>query len=147
MAFSSLRSMGDTDRITPEICFTSDYPIKTLPFPIPQALQAEAKKQLKEMEAAGIIEKNIATWACPMFLVKKEGRRWQTAISDGSGFTSCKYCYSKFSLPTSKSIVINQRIGQLYLLHCFGYAIGLPSAGAARTSKRPAFLHNSMGNF
>lgn len=68
---SSLNSLGHTDIIEPQIHFTTDYPIKTLPFPIPQALQAETKRQIDEMVEAGIIEKNIASWACPILLVKK----------------------------------------------------------------------------
>lgn len=73
MAFSSsIHSMSHTDRIVPEIVFTSDYPIRTLSFPITQSLQAKAKRQLEEMEAAGNIEKNIATWAYPMLLVKNK---------------------------------------------------------------------------
>lgn len=72
-AFSgSLKSLGHTDVIVPEIKFTTDYPIKALPFPVPQALHKEVKNQIDEMVEAGIIEKNVATWACPMILVKKK---------------------------------------------------------------------------
>lgn len=74
---SSIHTMGHTDRIKPHINFLNDYPIKALPFPVPQALQDEARRQLDEMVSAGIIERNVATWACPMLLVKKKG--------DGSG--------------------------------------------------------------
>lgn len=64
--------MGHTDIIEPQIHFKTDYPIKTLPFPIPQALQAETRRQIEEMVEAGIIEKNVASWACLMLLVKKK---------------------------------------------------------------------------
>ena len=35
-----------------------------------QALKAAVKKQIKEMTQASIIQ-NVATWACPLLLVKK----------------------------------------------------------------------------
>lgn len=69
---SSLKSLGHTDLVKPEIKFTSECSIKCLPFPIPQALQAEAKKQIQELVEAGIIERNLSNWACPMLLVKKK---------------------------------------------------------------------------
>lgn len=68
----SLSSLGHTDKVVPRITFTSEFPIKTLPFPIPHALQKEARLQLDQLEAAGIIEKNISEWAAPMLLVKKK---------------------------------------------------------------------------
>lgn len=72
-AFSkSLKTLGHTDRIVPEINFTSDFPRKTLPFPIPQAIQAEAKTQINELLDAGIIKKNLSSWSCPMLLVRKK---------------------------------------------------------------------------
>lgn len=72
-AFStSLKTLGHSDLVKPEIKFTSNCPIKCLPFPIPQALQAEAKSQIQELIDAGIIEKNLTNWACPMILVKKK---------------------------------------------------------------------------
>ena len=38
-----LKSLGHINLIDQKINFTANYPIKALPFPIPQALQAEAK--------------------------------------------------------------------------------------------------------
>ena len=57
--------------------FTSSYPIRTFPFPVPQALQQKMKSQINELLEAGIIEKRLSSWACPMLLVKKK--------MDGSG--------------------------------------------------------------
>lgn len=72
-AFSlTLKTLGHSDLVKPELKFTSNCPIKCLPFPIPQALQAEAKKQIQDLIEAGIIEKNLTNWACPMILVKKK---------------------------------------------------------------------------
>jgi transposase InsO family protein len=68
----SLKSMGHTDVVIPKINFTQEYPMKALPFPIPQALQQEAKRQLEEMLEAGIISKIVSDWASPMLLVKKK---------------------------------------------------------------------------
>ena len=73
----SLKAIGHTDLITPEIKFTSSYPIRTLPFPMPQALQHEVKSQINELLEAGIIEKRLSSWTCPMLLVMKK--------MDGSG--------------------------------------------------------------
>lgn len=44
-------SLGHTDKVVPDLQCTHSYPIKTLPFPKAQALQAEAKKQLDELQA------------------------------------------------------------------------------------------------
>lgn len=72
-AFSkSLSTIGHTDLVTPQIDIRNSPPVKTLPYPIPQALQDEAKKQLNEMLAAGIIKRANSSWACPMLLVKKK---------------------------------------------------------------------------
>ena len=68
----SLATLGHTDHIVPKLTFNHDYPIKALPFPIPYSLQDEAKRQLAEMQDAGIIEKTVSEWACPMLLVKKK---------------------------------------------------------------------------
>ena len=45
------------DVIEPKINFTTDYLMKSLPFPILQSSQAETKKQIEEMVEASIIEK------------------------------------------------------------------------------------------
>lgn len=72
-AFSkSLQTLGCTDRVVPKISFRSTNPIKTLPFEIPHALQDNIKKELLELQEAGLIHRNIAEWACPMLLVKKK---------------------------------------------------------------------------
>ena len=78
---SSLKTIRHTDLIVPKINFTSDCPIKCLPFPVPQALQAEVRRQLQELEEAGIIERNLSNWGCPMLIVKKkspDGKSKQT---------------------------------------------------------------------
>lgn len=69
---SSMKALGHTDRIVPHIQFISDVPVRTLPFPVPQAIQEEAKKQLDMLIEAGIIERSISEWACPMLMVKKK---------------------------------------------------------------------------
>lgn len=72
-AFSTtLKSLGHTDRVVPELKFNHNYPIKTLPFPLPQAVQADAKQQLDELQAADIIERGVSEWSSPMLLVKKK---------------------------------------------------------------------------
>ena len=77
-AFSkSLKTLGHTDRVVPNLRFINDFPIKTLPFPIPQSLQKVALDQINQLLEAGIIERNCSDWACPILLVKKK--------PDGSG--------------------------------------------------------------
>jgi hypothetical protein len=72
-AFSKqLSTLGHTDKIVPEFSFTSEYPIKCLPFPVPYALQQTAKDQLNELQSAGLIERAVTSWSCPMLLVKKK---------------------------------------------------------------------------
>lgn len=73
----SMSTLGHTDKVTPQLEFHSEYPVKTLPFPVPQSLQKEAQNQLSQLQEADIIKRNISSWACPMILVKKK--------SDGSG--------------------------------------------------------------
>lgn len=73
LAFSSsTKSLGHTDRITPKITFSSDCAIKALPFPVPSALQDEAKQQIDELIEAGIIERTLSDWSAPMLLVQKK---------------------------------------------------------------------------
>lgn len=69
---SSMKTLGHTDRVVPHIQFISDVPVRTLPFPVPQAIQEEAKHQLDMLVEAGIIERSISEWACPMLMVKKK---------------------------------------------------------------------------
>ncbi|XP_042911994.1 uncharacterized protein, partial [Parasteatoda tepidariorum] len=66
-AFSkSLKTLGHTDKISPDLKFKSFTPIKTQPFPIPEALQDIATTHLKEMLDADIIERTVSPWACPL---------------------------------------------------------------------------------
>ena len=70
-AFSkSLKTLGHTDLVSPQINLLNTMPIKTLPYPVPQALEQEALKQLNEMLEAGIITRSNSSWSCPVFLVK-----------------------------------------------------------------------------
>lgn len=72
-AFSkSSKTLGHTDKIIPEIKFINDYPIKTLPYPVPYALQKECKDQIDQLCEADIIERNFSSWSCPILLVKKK---------------------------------------------------------------------------
>jgi transposase InsO family protein len=72
-AFSkSSKTLGHTDKIIPEIKFTNEYPVKTLPYPIPYSLQKECKDQIDQLCEANIIEKNLSSWSCPILLVKKK---------------------------------------------------------------------------
>lgn len=73
LAFSkSTKSLGCTDLVKPQITFKSNNAIKTLPFPIPQALQDSVKEELDSMVAAGLIRRTVSDWACPLLLVKKK---------------------------------------------------------------------------
>lgn len=69
---TSLKAMGHTDLVTPKLTFTSDYPRRSPPFPIPQKLLSHTKEQLDEMLEAGIISKTISDWSSPLLLVKKK---------------------------------------------------------------------------
>lgn len=52
-AFSkSLETLGHTDRVQPQLEFTSEYPRKVLPLPIPHYLQNEALSQINELLAS-----------------------------------------------------------------------------------------------
>ena len=102
--------MGHTNIIKPQINFTTDYPIKSLPFPMPQSLQAEAKKQIDEMVEAGIIEKNVATWACPLILVKKnpggtKQEKFRTTLD--LRLLNAVIQHSSYPLPKTQEIIRN----------------------------------------
>lgn len=72
-AFSkTLKTLGCTDRVTPNITLRSNNPIRTLPFEIPHSLKHIVERELDELVEAGLIHRNIAEWACPMLLVKKK---------------------------------------------------------------------------
>lgn len=68
----NLKTLCHTDLVKPEINFLNSHPIKALPFPVPQSLEAEAKDHLNEMISAEIITRANSSWACPMLLVKKK---------------------------------------------------------------------------
>lgn len=68
----SVHTIGHTDKIVPRLNFKSDLPLKTIPFPVPHALQDQIKKELDELQEAGIIERACTEWAAPMLLVKKK---------------------------------------------------------------------------
>ena len=58
---SSLDSLDHSGRVSLELNFTFDFSVKALLFLISYSLQSEAKRQIDEMIAIGIIEKNIAS--------------------------------------------------------------------------------------
>lgn len=110
-AFSkSPETIGHTDRVIPDLKFINDFPIKSLPFPVPYALQDECKEQISQLCEAGIIERNCSEWACPMLLVKKK--------SDGSSKTKYRLALdlrminsvilgSSYPLPKIQTIISN----------------------------------------
>lgn len=68
----SLKTLGHTDLVVPDIQLIHNIPLKTLPLPIPHHLKKEAIDQLNLMQEAGVIERSVSNWACPMLLVKKK---------------------------------------------------------------------------
>lgn len=105
-AFSkSMKTLGHTDKVVPNLKFNNDYPIKTLPFPIPQSLHKETKDQIQQLLDAGIIERN-----CSELLVKKK--------PDSSGKQRCRLALdlrmvnsvlqgSSYPLPKIQTIISN----------------------------------------
>lgn len=68
----SVKTLGCTDRIQPKITLRNHNPIKALPLTIPQSLLDNVITELDELVEAGIINRTISEWACPMLLVKKK---------------------------------------------------------------------------
>lgn len=53
---------------------TSTVPVRVKPYPVPLRLQDEVRKELRSMEAAGIIERSSSAYCSPMVVVaKKDG--------------------------------------------------------------------------
>ena len=121
---SSLETLGHSDRVSPELNFTSDFSIKALPFPIPYSLQSEAKRQIDEMIAAGIIEKNIASWSCPLLLVKKkgDGTKVQHRLALDLRLLNSVIEHSSYPLPRIQSIITNMAQYQYFTV------LDMPSA-------------------
>lgn len=72
-AFSSfLTTKGHSDKFDSQISFDSDYPIKKSPSPFSQSLHEETRKQLNQIIESNILEKNVASWVCPILLVKNK---------------------------------------------------------------------------
>jgi len=68
----SYKTLGHTDLVMPKFSLNAQYPVKCLPFPIPYGLHEQTKKQLHELQEAGIITRNVSEWASPLLLVKKK---------------------------------------------------------------------------
>ena len=119
---SSLKSLGHTDIIEPQINFTTNYLIKSLPFPIPQSLQVEAKKQIDEMVEASILEKNVATWVCPLILVKKKKKdrskqKFRTTLD--LRLLNAVIQLSSYPLPKTQEIINNIAEYKYFTRHVF----------------------------
>lgn len=68
---SSLLTLGLTEKVSPHLSLTQNFPIRTLPFPLPNSLEQTALAQINEMLHANIIRRSNSEWCCPMLLVKK----------------------------------------------------------------------------
>ena len=72
-AFSkSLKTLGHTNCVVPDLKFINDFPFKVLQFCIPQALQLQTKNQINKLPKAGIIKRNCSESAYPIILVKNK---------------------------------------------------------------------------
>ncbi|KAG8173732.1 hypothetical protein JTE90_009167 [Oedothorax gibbosus] len=64
----SLKTLGHTVHIVPNVDLRHQSPITSLPYTIPQA---NAKSQIEELIDVGFVERSDSDYACPMILVKK----------------------------------------------------------------------------
>ena len=63
---------GRTDMLQHHIETRESQPVRLPPYRLPHAYRDTVEKELKEMEACGIIEPSFSEWASPVFLIKKK---------------------------------------------------------------------------
>lgn len=68
--FSDKPGVARVERHTIEL--NSTVPVRIKPYPIPLRLQDQVRKEIREMEAAGIIEKSSSSYCSPMVVVSKK---------------------------------------------------------------------------
>ena len=63
---------GRTDILQHHIETRESRPVRLPPYRLPHAYRDTVEKELKEMEACGIIEPSFSEWASPVVLIKKK---------------------------------------------------------------------------
>jgi hypothetical protein len=61
-----------TSVIECDIHLTSQVPIKSKPYPVPQAMNKVINKEISNMLALGVIERSNLSYASPVVMVKKK---------------------------------------------------------------------------
>lgn len=69
---TNLKTIGKCTLEAPPIEITDTTPIQCRPFPVPIALRENVRKQISELEDAGIIEKSRSRYSFPLILVRKK---------------------------------------------------------------------------
>ena len=63
---------GDSNLAEHHIDLASDVPVRETPYPVPYAMQASLKEELRQMEGMGIIRKSSSPYSSPVVVVKKK---------------------------------------------------------------------------
>ena len=68
----SYKTLGCTNKVTPQFKLLHEFPIQTKPYPIPKIAKQYAQKEINELLEAGIIEPTTSNYAFPVLFVKKK---------------------------------------------------------------------------
>ena len=99
---------GKSNLIEHRIIQNNEDPVRFEPYPLPQAVRGELKREIKDMLELGIIRESESPYASPIVIVKKK---------DGSNRICVDYCkLNKFTLadpePVAATEDLFQRLGK-----------------------------------
>ena len=70
--FTSSEDIGHTELITMDIDTGLSWPVSQRPYTLPLKHHNWVKKEIEQLERAGVIEKNLSPWASPIVIVPKK---------------------------------------------------------------------------
>ena len=95
----SLKTLGHTDLIRPEIQLNSDLPVASKPYSIPFAMRQDAKNLLNEFLEAGLITTTKSNYAAPVLFVKKRSSNENKTTKNGLRLANDMRLLNAFTVP------------------------------------------------
>lgn len=113
-----LYTLGETDMVTPEFRVNTDNLPSVRAYNVPNIIRPELKRQLAELEQAGLIQKSQSSIAFPMLMVKKKsttsnGQVQYRLVSDFR-ILNREIKYANYPLPQINQILDNLRGSKYY---------------------------------